>query len=174
MRRLLLLFVLILAACGSDDDSDNKPPASRPVTLQPQPDATRLPGCTTVDLENWYEIVSTNLTEFSTVSAEAISLPAADLMPKLSRLVELGDWIARTPVPEDCALALRGQIMSPISTILATFQQYANQEMTQDEMRPIVEAANSALNNEIASGLAGTQSQLEVQLQIDAAEAQQQ
>jgi hypothetical protein len=166
---LFLLMTLLLSACGDKDDDNTVLPPSRQITLQPQPNATVVPGCETSVLESWFEIVSANLDEFSRVSTDALSKEGPDLAAQINRLSELGFAIAGQPVPEDCALTARGQIMIPVQAILTAYQRFVNGEIGHDALNEIVTSSSTALEQEIVGVLGGVQGRLEEQLQTQAA-----
>jgi hypothetical protein len=163
---IILLTILIgglaLAACGGDDDEDRLPP-SRLVTIQPQPEATVLPGCETGDLESWYEVAGTLVNRFGQESMAALNLEPDKVISVVERLIDLREAIAAQPTPE-CALSVHGEILIRINGMLTSFQRYANGDITQDELRQQIEEANLQIETDIATLLATKQKELEERL----------
>ncbi len=173
-RRFLLLIAVLLggpllAACGSDNKSNDLPP-NVIITLQPQPDATIVPGCPTRDLESWYEVAGTLVFTFTDESMQAVELQPQDMPSLINRLSTLRDAIAGQPVPE-CAMPVHTEIIIHIRGMMTAFQRYGNGELTQDDLRAQIGQAKTEIENQVAAMLADTQAGLEDQLQQQRAAA---
>ena len=166
-RPARLLFVVLLlggaalAACGGDNDG--APPPNRIITIQPQPDATILPGCQTSDLESWYEVAGSLITTFNRESLAAIELTPEQMSVTLNRLIDLRNAIAGQATPE-CAIPAQTEILLAMRSMLTAFERYANGEIPQDDMSQQIKNASDKIDTDIAALLASTQSDLEEQL----------
>jgi hypothetical protein len=162
---LVLVTILIgsalLGACG--EDKARKPPPSVVITLQAEPLATVETGCVTADLESWYEVASTLIATFVSVSKDAVNHDPADMPGIINRLTDLRDAIASRPTPE-CALSTHNAIMLNARTILLGLQRYGNGDITQQELRTQIDSATQEIETGVTSMLAGLQSGLEQQL----------
>jgi hypothetical protein len=173
-RPARLLFVVLLlggaalAACGGDDDGS--PPPNRIITIQPQPDATILPGCQTGELESWYEVAGSLITTFNRESLAAIELDPEQMSVTLNRLIDLRNAIAGQPTPE-CAIPAQTEILLTIRGMLTAFERYTNGEIPQEDMSQQIKIASDKIDTDIAALLESTQSDLEEQLRQERQEA---
>ena len=168
MKRFLIVLVCValLAACG--ESGDKSPPPNIVITIQPQPDATIMPGCETADLESWYEVAGSLIQTFRDESEKALGLSPEQTMPVLSRLIDLRDAIALQPAPE-CALTVHSSLLVQVRTMLTTFQRYINGDIDEEALRSQITESNRHIDTEIRGLLAGTQAGLEQQLREDRA-----
>jgi hypothetical protein len=164
---LIVLLASGLVACG-DSSGSGGPPPNIVITIQPQPNATVLPGCEARELESWYEVVGTLIMTFSQESAAGLGQEPPATVGVLNRLIDLRDAIAEQSTPE-CALNVHGEILLQIRAILTAYQRYVNGDIAQDELRVQVEAGTDRIDTEIAALLAGTQAGLEQQLREERA-----
>ncbi|MBN1202343.1 MAG: hypothetical protein JXJ20_10850 [Anaerolineae bacterium] len=152
---------LALAACGGE--SDEGPPPNIEITYQPLPEATVLPGCEVGELESWYEVASTLLYTFREESLAAVDVEPYLLSPIIDRLVNLRDTIARQPTPE-CATLAHGEIVIVVRRVLEAYQEYANGDINQDDLRKIVEQGSEDIDAHVTALLSGIQVDLEYKL----------
>jgi len=168
-RRVWSSFVLVtiltgsalLAACG--EDTVRKLPPSVVITLQAEPMATVETGCVTANLESWYEVASTLIGTFVSVSKDGADRDPADMPGIISRLTDLRDAIASRPTPE-CALSTQNAIMLNARTILISFERFGNGDITREELRTQIDSATQEIETGVTAMLAGLQSGLEQQL----------
>ena len=156
----VLVSVLVISACG--DDGDKLPP-SVIITIQPEPVATVIAGCTSTDLEAWYEVVSTLITTYRDESRAGVNVKPGDVGPIVNRLVELRDVIGRQPAPE-CAVLTHNMIMLYIRDILAAYQRYGNGDLSQDGLKAQIDASTSGIDTSVVSLLSTVQGTLEQEL----------
>jgi hypothetical protein len=167
-RRLLYILMLailagglVLAACGGDDDNNNTPPYIRP-SIQPQANTTVLPGCEAYELGDWYEVAETQIKSFSQESLNALNLAPDDTGDIRNRLIDLRNRIGQQNPPE-CALHAHNEILARTDAIIAAFDAYSREEISQEELRQQVEALNAEIGSEVTALLTGTQTRLEEQ-----------
>ena len=163
--RLLVLILtagLVLAACGTDEDTSVPP--SIVITIQAEPVGTVLPGCETAALESWYEVAGTLINTFNQESKAALDFKPAQLPSVIDRLTVLRNAVGEHPAPQ-CAVTVHDLILLHMRVILSAFQQYANGDLSHDDLRSQVNAASREIETGVATLLARTQVGLEQQLQ---------
>lgn len=163
MVPILLAGSLGLTACQDDDDYDRLPLPTVVITFEPQPEVTVVPGCTTKELEDWYEVAQTLLATFIEEASDATDLKPEELGPVIERLLMLRDTIAYQPTPE-CTVQIQSDILIVIRGALIAFQSFGSGEIDRKELRQRIEDAERQVNTEINDLMTTTQVDLEERL----------
>jgi hypothetical protein len=150
---VLMLVALIgglgLAACDDEDDLERLPLPTVMITFEPQPEVIVVPGCTTDELEDWYELASTLLNMVVDEAMDATDREPGEVAPFVARLIQLRDAIARQPVPE-CVSQIHSDSLIIARGVLMAFQNYGNGDIDQTTLRQRVEDAERQVKTEMA------------------------